>query len=357
MHFNAAGLAEHARQWFEVIYQRPGAEARNGDFELNTDVSLTGVSPLAENAFAETVPSAINGKAVLDWRILRASGEISADGANGYFNPGSETYSNGLLANMSGPHAATMRGGSANNYFLQTLRALVKPNKTYFLSAAIGKRDVGAETYGGARIELMNGKSVLASTAVDNNKLDTLAGGNATGKFTIATSRYDTGVLAGSPHELGIRILKVAGGANTYLDFDSVILTEVNTSSGFVSWLDSLSLTADPNHDTDGDGIRNLVEYALGTSPLVRDNISVLGTTVGDAIRLTRRKGAVGGLAYSIETSTDLLPDSWTTLEGVVETVVSTNGDFETVDLTRDGGWFPGPEDALYYRLKVEIID
>ena len=357
VHFNAAGLAEHAQQWFEVIYQRVPAEARNGDFELNTNVSLTGVSPLAENAFAETISSAINGPAVLDWRILGVSGDASADGSNGFFNPGSETYSKEPLAKMSGPHAATMRGGSGNNYFLQTLRALVKPNKTYFLSAAFGKRDVGAETYAGARLELMNGSSVLASLSVDSNKLNTLAGGNATGKFTDATLRYDTGALAGQPHELGIRILKVAGGVNTYLDFDNVVLTEVNTSSAFVSWLDSFSLVADPNQDLDGDGITNLVEYAIGTSPLVVDNVSILGNMVGEAIRVTRRQGSVGGLAYTIESSTDLSVNSWTALGGVVENVVSTDGDFETVDFTRDGGWFPGAEDELYYRLKVEIVD
>ena len=357
VHFNAAGLAEHARQWFEVIYQRAPAGARNGDFELNTEVSLTGEPPLAENAFEEAVPSADDGVAVLDWRILKASGDASADGANGYFNPGSDTYSNGFLANMTGPHAATMRGGSANNYFLQTLRTLAKPNKSYFLSAAFGKRDVGADIYAGARLELLHGSSVISSTAVDSNKLNLVAGGDATGKFTNVTLRHDTGVLAGQTHELAVRILKVGGGVNTYLDFDSVVLSELNTSSGFVTWLNSHSLVAGPNLDSDGDGLRNLVEYALGTSPLVPDAISVLGNTVGGAIRMTRRKGSVGGLAYSIESSTDLSPESWTTLGGVVESVVSTNGDFETVDLTRDGGWFPGAEDELYYRLKVEITD
>ena len=156
---------------------------------------------------------------------------------------------------------------------------------------------------------------------------------------------------------MGLRILKVAGGANTYLDFDNVVLTEVNTSSAFVSWLDSFSLVADPNQDLDGDGITNLMEYAIGTSPLVVDNVSVLGNMVGEAIRVTRRKGSVGGLAYTIESSTDLSVDSWTALGGVVENVVSTDGDFEAVDFTRDGGWFPGAEDELYYRLKVEIAD
>ena len=117
------------------------------------------------------------------------------------------------------------------------------------------------------------------------------------------------------------------------------------------------SLAADPNQDLDSDGIRNLVEYAIGTSPLVVDNTSVLGNMVGDAIRVTRRKGSVGGLAYTIESSTDLSVDSWTALGGVVESVVSTNGDFETVDFIRGGGWFPGAGDELYYRLKVEIVD
>ena len=359
VHFNAAGLEEHARQWHEAIYRTAPVEVRNGDFELNTLNSLTGVDPLPDNGFAETIPSAINGPTVLDWRILRSSGELAADGASGFFNPGSETYSKtmvqGELPNVSGRHVATLRGGSAGNHFLQTLRVLTKNNKSYFLSVALGKRDVGVETYAGARVELLDGGTVLESLVVDSNNLDTWAGGSASGKFTNVTLRHDTGVLGGEAHELGIRIVKVIGGVNTYLDFDSVILSELNTSSGFVSWLNSYSLAADPNHDTDGDGLRNLVEYALGTSPIVNDAVNVLGNQVGEAIRITRRRGSVGGLAYAIESSPDL--SSWTTLGGVVEEVVSTNGDFETVDLTRVGGWFPGAEDTLYYRLKVEIID
>lgn len=361
IHFNTAGLLEHARQWQEAIYGGAPVEIQNGKFELNTQTTLTGVAPLADNVFAETVATAINSKTVLDWQILRSSGVASADGAGGYFNPGSETYTlaaNGRgMSNLDGRHVATLRGGSSGNYFLQTLRALAKSNKTYFLSVAFGVRDVGADVFGGARIELLNGGTVIGSLVITESLLDALAGGSASGKFTNTTLRVNTGTISGQPHELGIRIIKVNGGVSTYLDFDHVVLTEVSTASNFITWLDGYSLIADPNQDSDGDGLRNLVEYAMGTSPIEKGVLNVLGNQVGNAFRITRRIGASSGLAYSMESSPDLSEGSWTVVPGVVETVVGTNAGFETVDLTRAENWMPGVGSASYYRLGVRITD
>lgn len=358
VHFNAAGLQEHARQWAEVLTGGGPTEVRNGNFELNTTTSLTGKSPLDKNEMEEVVPTAPNGEMLLDWRILKGNGEESADGVNGYFRPGLATYSASdkgpSLGNLSGFHVATLQEGSSNNYLLQTLRAFPKPDKTYLLSAAFGVRDVGVGSYGGARIELMNGSSQFKSMALNENALNIRAGGSASGKFTNVTMRYDTGALAGAVHELGIRIIKTGGGADSYLDVDNVILTELNTSSGYVTWLDSFSLDGDPNHDSDGDGLRNLVEYAIGTSPLETDYDSVLDEQVGGAFRVTRRQEGAGGLAYTVESSTNLV--EWTPVPGVVTTVVTTDGDFETVDLSKPGGWVPS-NGSIFYRLAIEIID
>ena len=115
------------------------------------------------------------------------------------------------------------------------------------------------------------------------------------------------------------------------MDFDNVVLTEVNTSSNFITWLDSDNLIADPNQDTDGHGLRNLVEYAMGTSPIERDVLNVLSNQVGNAFRITRRIGSSAGLSYHMESSPDLSEGSWTTVPGVVAAVVGTNAGFETV--------------------------
>ncbi|MGC6467041.1 MAG: thrombospondin type 3 repeat-containing protein [Akkermansiaceae bacterium] len=104
------------------------------------------------------------------------------------------------------------------------------------------------------------------------------------------TQSEKIGAFGGTIKELGIRIIKVGGGASTYVDLDSVVLTELDTSSEYITWMDSFGLVADPNFDSDGDGLRDLVEFALGTSPLERNYETVLGEMVGGAFRLTRLK-------------------------------------------------------------------
>lgn len=55
-----------------------------------------------------------------------------------------------------------------------------------------------------------------------------------------------------------------------------------------------------------------------------------------------------------MESSSDL--EQWSPVPGVITNVVSTNGDFETMDLSKPGGWPPTNETVLY-RLGIAIND
>ena len=213
IHFNAAGLSDHARQWADALNGVENLTPVNGDFESN--IALP--DGLANYSIR-----------VIGWNLLDSTGAAMAIGANGYFNPGPTTYSlaadtnnGGVLPNMSGRHAGTLLSSIANQAFLQTLRAHLQPATTYTLSVALGVRDKGG-TFGGYRLDLLaNGAPLGTGLTGSVATLDALAGGSASGKFTVASYTYKSGLGIATNQQLAIRITK-PGGSGTYLDFDNV---------------------------------------------------------------------------------------------------------------------------------------
>ncbi|HEX7261638.1 MAG TPA: sialate O-acetylesterase, partial [Luteolibacter sp.] len=272
IHYNAAGLLDHATQWAEILGGTPPLAPKNANFESNTALADGNVATISTTA---TVPPYVNG-----WRTVNAANDGVADGSCGYFNPNATLYQNtadngangGVLPNMAGRHAAFLSGSSANACFLQTRRALLRADHTYTLTAAIGVRSAAA-TFGGATLELLAEGNVLVSRTIDRAGLDALNGGNASGKFTDIALSFITGQTVTPGQPLAIRIRK-PGGAGTYLDFDNVRLTAAATP--YASWqsehFDSTSVAAagwDANPDADT--FVNAIEYLLGLDPQTRD--------------------------------------------------------------------------------------
>ncbi|NDV61473.1 hypothetical protein G0Q06_03315 [Puniceicoccales bacterium CK1056] len=71
----------------------------------------------------------------------------------------------------------------------------------------------------------------------------------------------------------------------------------------------------DKEGDEDGDGLLNLMEFALGGNPLVASEPDILPTLVatenGIEFRYRRRSAANPGVSYMPQTSSTLLSDSW----------------------------------------------
>lgn len=365
VHFNAAGLSDHAAQWQAILYTDINLVLENSDFEKNTTPTVTTVTTLADNAVHVTNTTSNASPAVLDWRILSASDVNAADGSNGYYNPGSSFYTgavdttnNGIMNNMSGKHIAFLFGGSAGNHFLQTTRAELKPHREYTLTIAIGIRDVGSGVFGNAKIDILaNGQPLGTGASFTQATLDTLAGGSASGKFTDVSFTFTTGDAVTVNQPLAVRITKVNGGANTYLDFDNVRIIETPTSYGAwqsTHWGGNIA-NADPSADPDNDGLENLAEFAFGFDPnSTAHNQSILSLENG-AFRVTRRIGSTAGISYEMESSTTLETNSWNVVTGLTITPVSSDGTFETVDLTRAGGWNSALRE--FFRLRVSFTN
>jgi len=136
------------------------------------------------------------------------------------------------------------------------------------------------------------------------------------------------------------------------------IAVKVVGGSDYESWAAGFGLTgadADPAADPDGDLVSNQREYAFGLDPTSAASLTPvtagLDQTAG-TFTYTRRNPALTGLSYSVETSTTLETGSWTPDTGAVQTVVSTAGDVQTVEVTLSGA--PMADPILFARVVAE---
>lgn len=253
VHFNAAGLADHAQQWADALLGVEEATVKNANFEANLAL-LDGRIDVASQ--------------VIGWNRLNAAGDSATTGNGGYLNPGvtyypntADTLNGGVLPNMNGRHLATL-SGNPGDAFLQTLRAHLQPSTIYTLQAAVGLRS--GNFFGGCRLDLLtNGTPCAPGTAGDIAALNALAGGDATNKFTVVSCVVTSAVAVGPNSQLAIRISKPASG---YLDFDDVRLTTQLTAYGQWQMTHWSSLTIPdslPEADPDRDGLPNWIEFQL----------------------------------------------------------------------------------------------
>ena len=109
---------------------------------------------------------------------------------------------------------------------------------------------------------------------------------------------------------------------------------------GYAAWVTAKGVLEGENGDDDKDGISNLVEYALGLDPKASSHPA--GTFTGSTLTFTKgpEAKAAGDVIYTIETSTTLEADSWST-------AAATNGP-DTISFT-----LPDGQTKLFGRLKV----
>jgi len=98
------------------------------------------------------------------------------------------------------------------------------------------------------------------------------------------------------------------------------------SSPTYLEWLASYNLSGlDVDEDSDGDGIKNLMEYFMGLDPKVQNSgsfVSVQGDGNSNFFSLTYRKSKeITGVVGAVEWSTDLASGNWSS-DGITETSV-----------------------------------
>ena len=133
----------------------------------------------------------------------------------------------------------------------------------------------------------------------------------------------------------------ITAGNNWWWAVDNFKLTGSVPLDGFGTWANSFGLVADENGDGDHDGIRDLVEYALGLNPKVGNTLSGL-TPSGDGFTMSYTKGTAAAadpaITYILETSGNLV--DW--LPTGTQSPASISGEL------------PGGQRQLFGRLRIE---
>ena len=140
-----------------------------------------------------------------------------------------------------------------------------------------------------------------------------------------------SGLISGTPTSLGSFESTVTAsnsvGAGTPIPLNFLI-----SPLTYLEWLASCNLSGvDVDEDSDGDGIKNLMEYFMGLDPNTRDGASLAAfqaSPTDDFVSLTyRRSKEISGVNGMVEWSNDLSGDNWSSV-GVTETSVD-HGSYE----------------------------
>jgi len=148
----------------------------------------------------------------------------------------------------------------------------------------------------------------------------------------------------------------------TVYDGALVSTGEVVVEGGFAAWqaehfdaeeLADLEISG-PEANPAGDGIPNLLKYALGLDPHVssRDALPVSEIAEGELILVYTRPAGIEDVTYTVEVSDDLV--NWVSGEEHVEVTVVGNTEDQTETVTVRAIGYPGANEKGFLRLKVD---
>ncbi|QTN32616.1 hypothetical protein HZ994_09815 [Akkermansiaceae bacterium] len=178
-------------------------------------------------------------------------------------------------------------------------------------------------------------------------------GGGESGPLTLSASSSNNTLVPGGNISLGgsganrtVTVTPVSGfsGSSTITitaDNGTATATQsfiLTVTENFLSWATANSVSGGANDDSNGNGVKNLIEYALADG-------AAHGLLDGDTLTFTKRSAPFGAdLTYAIEISSDLgTGDEWT----VAETGVTQDAASISITFT------PGSPQRRFARLKV----
>ena len=187
-----------------------------------------------------------------------------------------------------------------------------------------------------SRTPVINSLSVLTGklrmpfqyqvTASDNPTTFTANG------LPLGLSCSSTGLISGMPTVLGSYSPTVS--ASNSLGSGAIVTLDLQISSPtYLEWLAGYNLSGvNVDEDSDGDGIKNLMEYFMGLDPQVQNSgtfVSVQGDGNSNFLSMTYRKSKeITGVVGVVEWSADLASGNWSS-DGVTDTLVRSEQNYE----------------------------
>ncbi|HLP02950.1 MAG TPA: hypothetical protein VK163_13055 [Opitutaceae bacterium] len=330
------GTASAANNWFGT--NSPTAALFNGAVTYSPYLVLTAsASPttVAYNLTTSTVTARIT---------------TNSTGASGYGVPGTPPVAFGATLGSMNPVAGNLANGVASATFT--------PGATAGAGSATATVDsqvasVAITVTNSPLFTSANHATFVVGVAAS---FTVTASGDPAPTFSTASTLpagvtlSSVGVLGGTATTAGVYSLNLVA-ANGSLPNGTQTFT-LTVLSPFQKWQQdkfgssaSDDAIAGPSADPDGDGLENLLEYALGLDPLLHGATTVVIDTDTGALRLTATKNAAAtDIVYMVEVSSDLT--SWTTTGTTVET--NTASTLRVVDNTKLTG-----ANRRFIRLKV----
>ncbi len=197
----------------------------------------------------------------------------------------------------------------------------------------------GVNTYTGDTVVNAGTLAITGTSIADDNKL-VISGGkvNLTGSETVKTLFFGTTQQPAGNYTR-------ADSSGNFTGAGTLIVTSSTAPAGFSSYITGTFANGSvptgqrgPNDDPDGDGISNLVEYAIaGLDPTASNG--AVGTLNGKTISFSKRQPLGSDLTYAIEISTDLgISNPWSSVPPTVNdasTISYTLPDGMTKDFMR----------------------
>jgi alpha-tubulin suppressor-like RCC1 family protein len=206
------------------------------------------------------------------------------------------------------------------------------------LAFAALKTDASVVTWGDASNGGSGGPANIAGPATIYTRISSTApGGSVSGNITLTSPGAQTQTVALS---------------GTVTEGPTYTHQELWRFANFGSY--SSDASAADSADPDGDGLSNLMEYALGTGPNSSGVMPALLALNGASLEYTYTRSTAAkdnGVTYQIEWSDTLEVGNWST-QTVTEQITSTQGALETVKASIP----KGSTGKRFLRLKVQAV-